>query len=94
MKASKAFYIRRESGLRLDLIVQAQNLLNRKNFAVVNDNFPADPNFPLPNGGTLREGPYRVSGFMPTSVSQLSQPLALTAAYPPRQVSFALRLAF
>jgi hypothetical protein len=79
---------------RLDLIAQAQNLLNRTNFAVVNNNFPADPNYPLPGGGTLENGPYNVTGFAPTSVSQLSQPLAFTSAYPSRQVSLALRLAF
>jgi hypothetical protein len=94
LRMSKAFYVRRESGLRLELIVQAQNVLNRNNFAVVNDNFPADPNFPLPNGGTLLNGPYQVRGFVPKSVSQLSEPLAFTAAYPARQVSLALRLAF
>ena len=94
MRVSRTFYIRRESGLRLDLIAQSQNLLNRTNFAVVNNSFPADPNFPLPNGGTLWRGPYRVSGFKPGSVSQLSDPLAFTAAYPARQVSFALRIAF
>jgi len=79
---------------RLEVIAQAQNLLNRTNFAVVNDNFPADPNYPLPGGGTLQNGPYNVKGFAPTSVSQLSQPLAFTSAYPARQVSLALRLAF
>ncbi len=94
MRVTKAFYFRRDSGLRLDAIVQVQNLLNRNNFAAVNDNFPADPNFPLPNGGTLVNGPYNVSGFVPTSAGQLSTPLAFTQAYPPRQISFALRLAF
>ena len=94
MRVSKAFFIHRESGLRLDLIAQATNLLNRNNFAAVNNNFPADPNFPLPNGGTLSNGPYRVRGFAPTSASQLSNPLVFTKAYPPRQISVALRLAF
>ncbi len=94
MRVTKAFYIRRDSGLRLDVIAQAQNLLNRNNFAAVNDNFPADPNFSLPNGGTLLNGPYNVKGFVPTSGGQLSAPLAFTQAYPPREVSVALRLAF
>jgi hypothetical protein len=94
MRASKAFYIRRESGLRLDLIAQTANLLNRNNFAAVNNNFPADPTFALPNGGTLLNGPYRVHGFVPTSSAQLSTPLAFTKAYPARQVSVALRLVF
>jgi hypothetical protein len=83
-----------EGRVRLDVIGQAQNLLDRTNFATVNANFPADPNYPLPNGGTLGRGPFQVSGFAPVSVSQLSAPLAYTAAYPARQVSLALRLAF
>jgi hypothetical protein len=86
--------IRREGGPRLDVIAQSQNLLNRTNFAVVNNNFPADPNYPLPGGGTLENGPFNVRGFSPSSVSQLSQPLSFTSAYPARQVSLALRLAF
>jgi hypothetical protein len=94
MLVSKAFYINRESGLRLDMIVQSTNLLNHTNFAAVNNNFPADPTFKLPNGGTLLDGPYRVRGFAPTSKAQLSTPLAFTKAYLGRQVSFGLRLAF
>ena len=79
---------------RLDLIGQAQNLLNRTNFAAVNNNFPVDPNYPLPGGGALGAGPYNVDGFVPASVAQLSQPLSFTSAYPARQISVALRFAF
>jgi hypothetical protein len=93
LRVSKTL-IRREGGARLDLIAQSKNLLNRTNFAAVNNNFPADPNYPLPGGGTLENGPYNVRGFAPPSVSQLSQPLAFTSAYPARQISLALRLAF
>ena len=93
LRVSKGL-IHREGRPRLDLIAQAQNLLNRTNFASVNNNFPADPNYPLPGGGTLQNGPFNVRGFVPTSVSQLSQPLSFTSAYPARQVSLALRLAF
>jgi hypothetical protein len=78
----------------LQLIAQAQNILNHTNFAAVNNNFPANPSYPLPGGGTLENGPYRLNGFMPTSVSQLSEPLSFTSSYPARQISFALRLAF
>ncbi len=94
MRVSKAFYISRDKGVRLDLTAQAQNLLNRTNFAAVNNIFSANPNFALPGGGTLLNGPYNVQGFAPTSVSQLSQPLAFTSAYPARYVSFGLQLAF
>jgi len=83
-----------ETRMRLDFIAQAQNLLNHVNFGSVNNNFPADPNYPLPNGGTLANGPYNVKGFVPASVAQLSQPLAFTSAFPARQISLSLRLAF
>jgi hypothetical protein len=81
-------------GRWLEGIVQAQNLLNRTNFAAVNNNFPVDANYPLPGGGTLQEGPFNVKGFAPTSASQLSMPLAFTSTYPARQISLALRFNF
>jgi hypothetical protein len=92
MRVSKAMTFAQER-LRVEVIAQAQNLLNHTNFAAVNNNLPADPNYPLAHG-TLETGPYNVKGFAPSSVSQLSQPLAFTASYPGRQVSLALRLAF
>lgn len=92
MRVSKAVPLAQER-LHVEVIAQAQNLLNHTNFAAVNNNLPADPNYPLAHG-TLEMGPYNVKGFAPSSVSQLSQPLAFTAAYPGRQVSLALRLAF
>ena len=93
LRVSKVLF-RREQRERVEVIAQAQNLLNRTNFAAVNNNFPADPNYPLPGGGTLAHGPYNATGFVPGSVSQLSVPLAFTSAYPARQVSLALRLWF
>ncbi|HTA43920.1 MAG TPA: carboxypeptidase regulatory-like domain-containing protein [Bryobacteraceae bacterium] len=94
MRVSKSFYLERSKGMRVDLIVQVQNLLNRTNFAAVNNIFPANPSFTLPNGGNLLNGPWNVQGFAPTSVSQLGQPLAFTSANPPRIVSFGLKFAF
>jgi Carboxypeptidase regulatory-like domain/TonB dependent receptor len=94
LRLSKTLIRPGEHRPRLDLIAQAQNLLNRTNFAAVNNNFPADPNFPLPGGGTLQNGPFNVKGFAPASVSQLSDPLSFTSAFPARQISLALRLAF
>ncbi len=94
IRVSKTFYFEKSKGMKLDVIAQVQNLLNRTNFAVVNNIFPADPNFTLPGGGNLLNGPYNVQGFAPTSVSQLSQPLAFTSAYPPRTISFGLKLGF
>src|SRR5271170_2867265 len=40
MRISKAFYIKRESGMRLEVIAQATNLLNHTNFSAVNNIFP------------------------------------------------------
>ena len=93
MKVSKRVGLKDERW-RLDLFAQCQNLLNHTNFAAVNNNFPLDPNFPLPGSGTLQDGPYRMHGFAPTSVSQLSTPLSFTSAYPGRRVSLGLRVSF
>jgi len=93
MRVSKSVSFRDERW-HLDLIAQSQNLLNHTNFAAVNNNFPVNPNYPLPHMGTLGNGPYRVKGFAPTSVSHLSTPLSFTSAYPARQVSLALRVSF
>jgi len=95
LRFSKAFSLNQEKGVKLNVIAQAQNLFNRVNFAAVNNIFPANPNLVLPNGGTLLAGPFNnIGGFAPTTVSQLSQPLAFSSAYPPRYVSFGLQLTF
>jgi hypothetical protein len=94
LRVSKAIYINREKETKLNPIVQIQNLFNRTNFAAVNNIFSADPNFTLPNGGNLLNGPYKSEGFAPTSLSQLGQPLAFSSAYPARSISFGLRLEF
>lgn len=86
--------LRGDGRQNLQLTAQAQNLLNHTNFAVVNDNFPVNPGYSLPNGGTLENGPYNLKGFAPNSVSQLSQPLVFTNSYPARQVSLGMRFAF
>ena len=95
LRVAKALYLNQEKGLKLNVIAQAQNLFNRVNFAAVNNIFPANPNLVLPNGGTLLAGPFNnIGGFAPTTVSQLSQPLAFSSAYPPRYISFGLQLTF
>ncbi|HEY3626993.1 MAG TPA: TonB-dependent receptor, partial [Terracidiphilus sp.] len=78
----------------LQIIAQAQNLVNHTNFAAVNNNFPANPDYPLPGGGTIENGPYHLTGFRPTSQVQLSDPLAFMSSYPARQISLALQLSF
>ena len=107
MRISKALYLRADSGLKLEVIAQATNLLNHTNFSAVNNIFPntavVDPSTGLtqsavvttPEGRVdLLNGPYRYHGFVPNSASQLSTPLAFASAYPPRQVSLALQLSF
>jgi Carboxypeptidase regulatory-like domain len=107
MRISKALYIRRDSGVRLEVIAQGTNLLNRANFNRVNNTFPdtavVDPVTGLtasalvttPEGVVnLLNGPYRYRGFVPTSAAELTTPLAFSSADPPRQLSFALQLAF
>jgi len=107
IRISKAVYIRRESGVRLDVIAQAANLLNHTNFSAVNNIFPntavVNPATGLtqaavvstPEGTVdLLNGPYRYRGFVPTSAAELSTPLAFGSANPPRQVSVALQVAF
>jgi hypothetical protein len=107
MRISKALYIRRESGLRLDVIAQSTDILNRTNFSAVNNIFPntavADPTTGLTTSAVvatqegnvdLLNGPYRYRGFVPTSAAELAAPLAFRSANNPRQVSLGLQLAF
>jgi hypothetical protein len=107
MRISKAVYLRPDSALKLEVIAQATDLLNHTNFSAVNNIFPntavVNPAtgltqsavVPTPEGTVdLLNGPYRYQGFVPTSASELSTPLAFSSANPPRQVSLALQLAF
>ena len=108
MRISKSLYLgKRDSGVRLDLIAQAADILNRTNFSAVNNIFPdtavVDPAtgltqsaiVPTEEGNIdLLNGPYRYKGFVPHSAADLSSPLSFKLANPPRQISFALRLAF
>ena len=107
MRISKSLYLNRDSGLKLELIAQATDLQNHTNFSAVHNIFPntavVDPAtgltqsavVPTPEGTVdLLNGPYRYRGFVPSSASQLSTPLAFASANPPRQVSLALQLAF
>jgi hypothetical protein len=103
MRISKALYLSRDSGLRLDVIAQATDIINHTNFSAVNNIFP-DTYQPGPNASAivptaegnvnLLNGPYRYAGFVPQSAAELSSPLSFASANPPRQISFALRLAF
>jgi hypothetical protein len=101
MNFQKAIYINRDRGVRLNLIVQAINLLNHVNFNHVNDVFdlngiPANGIVQTARGPVnLITGPFTgLKGMKPTSASQLTDPLFFSQADVPRQVQFGLRLAF
>ena len=102
MRIQKSLYIMRDRGLKLDMIVEGTNLFNRVNFNRVKDDFPAiNGVLTLANGATLdlAHGPYKVVGFRPKSVADLSAPGAFIAGRGdfldvPRQVQFALRIVF
>jgi hypothetical protein len=101
MNLQKALYINRDRGVRLNLIVQAINLLNHVNFNHVNDVFdlngiPSDGIVQTARGPVnLVTGPFTgLKGMKPTSASQLTDPLFFSQADVPRQVQFGLRLAF
>jgi hypothetical protein len=102
MQISKSLYLNRDSGMRLDLIAQATDILNHTNFSFVNNSFPDT----YQSGATsaivstgegnvdLLNGPYRYKGYIPRSTTDSTAPLAFGGANPPRQISFALRFAF
>jgi len=101
LSVQKVLYVSHDRGVRLHLIAQGTNLLNRINFNHVNDVFdqngiPANGIVQTADGPVnLLTGPFTgFKGVKPTNVSQLQQPLFYSSADNPRQVQFGLRLAF
>jgi hypothetical protein len=107
MRISRDILLKRDSAFRLQLIAQAENVLNHTNFNRVQNIFPnaavVDPVTQLttsaivatPEGNVdLLNGPYNYKGFRPNGPSELTSPLAFQSAAPPRQISFGLELAF
>ena len=93
MRVSKSFFLNREAGRRIDLLVQGTNILNHTNFSAVNDSFPANPT-PFHVGSqvvNLLDGPYSFHGIRGLDASQ---PLGFKAAFDPRQVQFGLKVNF
>lgn len=84
MRIAKSFFIRRDSGVKLDFVAEGTNLLNHTNFLSLNDSFPIT--FP-----TLLNGPYNLKG--DKSLASTT-PLGFVQAGDSRQVQFGLRLAF
>ena len=106
MRVSRGIILKRDSNLHLELIAQAQNVLNHTNFTSVQNIFPNQPTVDAagltttaivntPEGNVdLLNGPYKYHGFRPNGPGQLSSPLAFRTAALPRQVSFGLELSF
>jgi hypothetical protein len=108
LRIQKSLYVSRDRGVRLDLIAEGTNILNRANFNKVWDQFLS----PYPTAGfnssinpvvtfadgssvNMLTGPYNLKGFVPTNANQLNgQPLAFVGADSPRQVQFGLKLVF
>ncbi len=106
LRISRDIYLKRDSGVHLEAIAQAANVLNHTNFTSVQNIFPdtATTNaagltnsalVPTPEGTVdLLNGPYNYKGFRPNGPSQLTDPLAFKTAGIPRQISFGLELSF
>ena len=95
MRVSKALYLKKDSGLRLQLIAEATNILNHTNFNRVNNIFPPAASVPTGSGTVnLLNGPYNFKGFVPNGPTHLTDPLAFQSAALPRQISFGVELSF
>lgn len=84
LRLTKAFYIDRDRGLRLDAIIEGTDLFNHTNFSAVDNQWSVGDPF-------LVTGPFNPSGnknLPPT------EPLGFTSAFPGRQLQFALKFAF
>jgi hypothetical protein len=98
LRISKQFFINRDSGLRVEFLVEGQNLLNVTNFLAVNDVVcspgvdPAnvDPRFPGCDARLLF-GPYNVRG---SKNIRRTSPLGFNAAGAGRQIQFGLKVVF
>jgi hypothetical protein len=94
----KSLNVMRERGVRVDLIADGTNILNRVNFNKVWDQFPAVQSLKIADTGAtlnLLNGPFNLNGFKPVSSDQLQgHPLAFISADNPRRVQFGLRVIF
>jgi carboxypeptidase family protein/TonB-dependent receptor-like protein len=86
LRFNKTFRFKSDGATRIEFLVEAVNLLNRTNFAAVNDVIGTDLNSPDYKAGTVRLQGRRDRG--------ITQPLGFIAAFDPRRVQFGLKLAF
>lgn len=84
MRLSKAFYMNRDTGLKLEFSAEGTNVLNHSNFTSVNNVFSLGDPF-------LTQGSFNVSG---SKNIPATQPLGFTSASSSRQVQFGLKFAF
>jgi hypothetical protein len=84
MRFTKAFFINRDRGLRVDVIAEGTNIFNRVNFNKVSDNFPL-----------TYKGPFAgLHGVVPQNIGEVTKPGHFASADQARQVQFGLKLAF
>jgi hypothetical protein len=86
MRLTKSFRFKDDSSMRVDFVVEANNLLNRTNFAAVNDVIGTNLNSEDYMAGTVRLQGRRDRG--------ITQPLGFIAAFDPRRFQFGLKLVF
>jgi hypothetical protein len=84
MRFTKAFFINRDRGLRVDVIAEGTNIWNRVNFNKVSDNFPV-----------TYTGPFSgLQGIVPQTIGEATKPGHFASADQARQIQFGLKLAF
>jgi hypothetical protein len=110
LRIQKTMFVVRDRGVKINLIADGVNILNRANFNKVWDDFTnlnpypstgfnpgVNPVITFDNGATMNilTGPFKVNGFKPTSFTQLSgHPGAYVSADTPRQIQFGLQVVF
>jgi hypothetical protein len=88
LRLSKAFRLKADSPVRLEVSADAANLFNRTNFAAVREIISADPNHPDYQAGTVRLTGQRERNF------RRGDPLSFTSAFNPRQLLWGLKFVF
>ncbi len=99
LRLSKAIFIDRENGLKLDLMVEGANIFNRINFNKVADVFDINgfTNTVQTARGPLNllTGPFTgLKGIVPTSQDQITNPLSFAHADLARRIQLGVKLSF